>query len=119
VRLIQLWGRGADNVDPGAVLQDIDYRFELAAGELGYVGRLDLSRPYVDDGGEARIALTVSDHRDEDVAAVAGSMSVADLPLPVRAIALAEGARGPLRYDPPWQWKMVMAPGWAWKPVVE
>jgi hypothetical protein len=114
VRLIQLWGRGSDGVDPGAVLQDLDYSFEIADGELAYLGRLEISRPYLDDEGSPRIALSVSDHRDEDVAAVAASDSVAALPQ--RTLELSDGVRGPVRYDSPWPWKVVMVPGCAWHP---
>jgi len=112
---IKLWAQHLDPNDPGSINKVVDYRFHIDEGEFVYLGRLSMVPPLLENG-VAVLPVEIQDHGSEDLAAI--GFDSMDGEFPLRREILTSEADLPLSYEPPWQWKMVAAPGASWTPEI-
>jgi hypothetical protein len=112
---IKLWAQHLDPNDPGSINKIVDYRFHVGEGEFVYLGRLSMVPPLLENG-IAVLPIEIEDRDSEDLAAIGFDTMNEEFPL--RRELLTSQADLPLSYEPPWQWKMVAAPGASWAPEI-
>ena len=115
ISFIKLWAQHLDPNDPGSINKRVDYRFTVGAGEFVYLGRLSMVPPVL-SGQTPVMPIEILDRRDDDLAAI-GFDDIAD-EFTLRSEIVQSNLEEPLSYEPPWQWKMVAAPGGFWKPEI-